>query len=227
MFKNIKAFTLTEMIIVIAIIWILMAWTTVYLQWSDDTRKIIEAQWCASTIWWTINNYIFYSLTSKNLRISDNETDSPDLYAIKLTDCNGDHLCDSLEFYDYICDDINCSSYSQWAYDRTYNISDTCHTTQSKIKVKREWSVNNISEIKMNKWFTRTKKANSNIFYIQDWENTKLIWEIILVVCIDDNCSITKEVSKRVVDWRTQTISLKNCGIYKEDDKYKCEEREN
>jgi len=144
MFKNKKAFTLTEMIIVIVIIWILMMWTTVYLQWSDDTRKVIEAQWCASTIWGTINNYIFYSLTSKNLRISDSEVESPDLYTIKLTDCNGDHLCDSFKFFDYICENGSCNA---WEYEKTYNISNTCHASQSKIKVKRE-SWNDSSEIK-------------------------------------------------------------------------------
>lgn len=215
MFKNKKAFTLTEMIIVIVIIWILMAWTTIYLQWSDETRKVIEAQWCATTMWWLINNYIFYSLTSKNLRYGS-EPESPDLYAIKLTDCDPNQLCESLKFFDYIYNSNN-GKYEEWVYSKTYKISETCHTSQENIKLKRVW-LNNSSEIKMNKWFSPKSISNKNIFYIQDWESTpELLWEIIMNLCLDKNCNTTKEVSERVVDGRTQTIYLRNCDFYNED----------
>ena len=149
MFKNKKAFTLTEMIIVIVIIWVLMAWTTIYLQWSDETRKVIEAQWCATTIWWYINNFIFYSLTSRNLRISASNIISPDIYAIKLADCNSNDLCDSIEFYG-----------DEEKY-QTINIYDTCNTSQNNLKIRRGWDEgekpSNDSIIKINKWFSPKK----------------------------------------------------------------------
>jgi prepilin-type N-terminal cleavage/methylation domain-containing protein len=210
MFKNKKAFTLTEMIIVIVIIWVLMAWTTIYLQWSDETRKVIEAQWCATTIWWYINNFIFYSLTSRNLRISASNIISPDIYAIKLADCNSNDLCDSIEFYG-----------DEEKY-QTINIYDTCHTSQNNLRIRRGWDEgekpSNDSIIKINKWFSPKKLSEKNIFYIDDnWATPPpLIWEIIMVLCLDKNCSVTKDVTERVVDWRTQTISLRNCAYYNE-----------
>lgn len=217
MFKNKKAFTLTEMIIVIVIIWILMAWTTIYLQWSDETRKVIEAQWCATTIWWYINNFIFYSLTSRNLRTSADIV-SPDIYAIKLDGCSSNNLCDSLEFFDYTYNK-ETASYDDRKYSKIYNIYDTCHTSQDNLKVHRaNWERSNDSVIKMNKWFSPTKIADKNIFYIDNWDTpSPLMWEIIMVICLDKNCSVTKDVTKRVVDWRTQTISLRNCAYYNED----------
>ena len=211
MFKNKKAFTLTEMIIVIVIIWILMAWTTIYIQWSDETRRTIEAQWCATTIWWHINNYIFYSLTSKNLR-SNTGPESPDLYAISLSGCNN-WFCDSFEFFDYIDDN---GTYKTGNYSKTYNIADTCNISQWKLNVHRK-ELNNDSIIKMNKWFSPVSINNKNIFYIQDWEsNPVLLWEIIMDLCLDSNCNTQKQVSERVVDWRTQTIYSRNCDFYNE-----------
>ena len=113
--KKIKAFTLTEMVMTIAVIWILMAWMTVYIGWSDMKRKIIEAQWCASSIWWELTNYVFYALTSKSLRLSEEDVISPDFYHISLNspsniNCSKNNaesanntLCDSLDL-----------SYSVW-----------------------------------------------------------------------------------------------------------------
>ena len=213
MLKNIKAFTLTEMIIVIVIIWILMAWTTIYLQWSDETRKIIEAQWCATTIWWRINNFIFYSLTSRNLNISNNII-SPDIYAIKLDNCNN-NLCDSLKFFGYKYNEDGNNNEIDY---QTYKINDICHTSQDNLKVRRSGEeLSNSSIIKMNKWFSPTRIADKNIFYVDSNDSHYLTWEIIMILCLDNNCSTKKEVTKRDVDWRTQTISPRNCAYYNED----------
>ena len=70
-----------ELVMTISVIGILIAWTTVYLWWSGDKRKIIEAQWCAATIWWELNNFIFYALTSKEL---NSTIWAPDYYRIWL-----------------------------------------------------------------------------------------------------------------------------------------------
>ena len=80
-----NAFTIIELTISVAVMWILMMATIVYLTWSDEKRKIIEAQWCSSTLWWEINNFVFYALTSKNLRLSTNNIVSPNYYIVQLT----------------------------------------------------------------------------------------------------------------------------------------------
>ena len=216
MFKNKKAFTLTEMIIVIVIIWILMMWTTIYLEWSDETRKIIEAQWCATTIWGLMNNYVFYSLTSKSLR-KNNEAISPDFYQISLSGCNAQGLCDKFIF-----------SYSTGESSNifeTHSISDTCNTNKKKLKVYWTWWMTSNATIIMNKWFSPVNLYNPNTFYIS-WASIEPMWEIILAFCNDKNCSSYKDVSEWVVDWRSQNIYVRNCAFYYEEDKNSCKTRE-
>lgn len=226
MFNKKKTFTLIETIIVVAIIWILMMGTTIYLQWSDEKRKIIEAQWCTSTLLWEMNNFIFYALTSKNLRISNSQTISPDFYYISI---------ETNPVYNNIKSNI-VLGYSTWNNSvsntgdikifKTLNPSDTCHQN-IKMNFVRTWS-NEMEFITMNKWFSPVKVNNSNVFYIKWWQNEQLlIWDIIIYLCLDNNCNTQKETVKWVVDWRTQTISLKNCRFYQIDDSTKCNEREN
>ena len=223
----------------IAVIWILMAWMTVYIGWSDMKRKIIEAQWCASSIWWELTNYVFYALTSKSLRLSEEDVISPDFYHISLNspsniNCSKNNaesanntLCDSLDL-----------SYSMWDTDpsslyKNLSIANTCRQNQANIRFY--WNVwnsadeNDIKYITMNRWFSPIRLNESNVFYLERNSSLgkALTWDIVAVLCIDDDCSSWKEVSKFVVDGRTQTISLRNCGFYSADNPNKCEEREN
>ena len=69
--KKHNAFTLIEIIVVVMMIWILMMATTMYLGWNGEKRKTIEAQWCVNSIWWEINNFVFHTITSKNLKLSE------------------------------------------------------------------------------------------------------------------------------------------------------------
>ena len=216
-FKNKKAFTILEITLVVAVIWILMVWMTIYLWWSDEKRAIIEAQWCASTIWGEMTNYVFFALTSKNLRLEDsNSVVSPDTYTIWLSNCSefdGDTLCNSLNFWYQIW----------WGSIEPYKevtVKNTCRQNQSNLKFFRNWWDNTVY---MNKWFTTTKLNDSRTFQLEWWN---LLWDIIIVFCSNDACSPKKEISKRVVDWRSQTISQHNCAFY-EDDWFKCKKREN
>lgn len=220
MFKNKRAFTLIETVIVVAIIGILMVGTTVYLQWSDEKRKIIEAQWCTSTILWEMNNFIFYALTSKNLRISDTETVSPDFYYISIEDDPTISGVKSNIRLGYTTNNP-ANSPSDITTFKTLNTSDTCRQN-SNMNFTRTWS-NGMQFITMNKWFSRIKVNNTNVFYI-NWNH--LTGDIIINLCLDKNCITQKETSKWVVDWRSQTISLKNCRFYQIEDSTKCNERE-
>lgn len=219
-FKNKKSFTLIETIIVVAVLWILMMWTTIYLEWSDDKRRIIEAQWCAATIWWWINNYIYYALTSKSLRLESNNVVSPNFYYIKLNwwnstdlNCNKDNnnLCDRLQFLYSTWNESSKSLY------KTYSFSDTCNLSPStKLRLYRDISSSDVPFIRMNKWFTPVNLNDSNIFYINKWNNI-LTWDIMIVLCLDNDCKMLKQFGKREIDWRTQTIALRNCAFYEND----------
>lgn len=230
--KKFKSFTLIELIIVIAIVWVLMMATTVYLWGTDEKRKVIEAQWCAASIWGEMTNFVFYTLTSKNLRYNDKPV-SPTYYIVSLTwsstshNCTRDHtwsLCNTIVF-----------SFLTW---NTFNINksviyetktpwDICHWLNSNIKFLRSWSTNNnISYAKMNKWFTENEENTSdhNVFTLGPTQ--QFVWDIVTVLCLNSDCSTPKEISRFVVDWRSQTISTKNCKFYEANDANKCKTRE-
>lgn len=224
-----------EIILVIGIIWILIAWITVYLWWFDEKRAEIEAQWCASTIWGRISNYVFFALTSKNIKPDNlNKTISPNLYTIGLSwwnstetkPCNAINaswdniLCDKLIFW--------YSTWTIWDIEpyKEITVKNTCRQNQPHLWFfwtgwNNGWWIG-INNVIMNKWFTTLNLNNSNTFYL-DWGG--LVWEIIIVLCNNSDCSLKKEIAKRVVDWRSQTISQHNCAFY-EDDWFKCKDRE-
>ena len=235
-----KAFTLTELIMVIAIIWVLMMWMTVYISWSSERTQIIEAEWCATSLWWVMDNYLYYALTSKVLSSWNNKI-SPNFYYIQLSWFNTDENCvsDAFESSWALCNQIllwySTGELVVWenpAIYQTLTTKNTCSQNQSRIWFYRSWWDNpqekNIDFIKMNKWFSPTNITDQNVFYIQNRtrNNKLLLWEIIIVLCSDDECSWRKQIAKRVVDARPQTISLKKCKFYEEDDPIRCQERE-
>lgn len=216
--KKIKSFTLIELIIAIGVIWVLMMATTVYLWWTDEKRRVIEAQWCAYSLWGEITNFVFYALTSKNLTLADDSQVSPDYYYISLTwwasnGCNWKY-CKIL------------LSYSTWSNSmKTYKTLSDCHWNRSNLVYSRTWWIANNRHIIMNKWFSISSDdpSKNQVFEIQWGIYT---WDIIISLCIDDDCSTPKEISKYYVDWRSQTISTRNCKFYEVNDGTKCKERE-
>lgn len=236
-----KAFTLTELIVVVAIIWILMMWLTVYIWWLWERARIIEAQWCAASLWWQMNNYVFNALTSKSLITPNNEIVSPDRYIITLgwwtsTDTRNCSLsafrrwiyCNELRF---LYTENNDST--QQLY-KTYTIWNTCRQNQAKIWLYRRNSrqgwPSDIKFISMNKWFAPRSISERNVFYLQEKygavnERQLTEGEIIVVLCSNNECKGWREVGKYHVDGRTQTISFKKCIFYREDNK-SCAARE-
>lgn len=221
-----NAFTLIELIVVVMMIWILMMATTMYLWWSDEKRKTIEAQWCANSFWWEINNFLFYTLTSKNLKLN-NGTVSPTYYIVEFTWWNGQY-CSSGN----MCDKINLS-YSTSTWDTPNNveeykqltISNTCNQNN---QLKFYWSWLDTKYIVMNKWFSPKNINDKNVFYIlEDGGNKNLSWDVIIWLCLNKKeCETPKEIWKFVADARSQTISIRNCKFYDNDDANKCKTRE-
>ena len=220
---NIKknALTLIEIVVVIMMIWILMTATTMYLWWSDEKRKTIEAQWCLNTLWWEINNFLFFTLTSKNLKIDGSESVSPDYYIVEFTWWSSNY-CSSGN----MCDKINLS-YSTW-WDSTTDITiyktlsiSNC-TQDNPLKFYRSWT--ETKYIIMNKWFSPKSNNNYEVFYLS-WNHIDLIWDVIIWLCLNSDCSEPKEIWKFVADARSQTISVRNCKFY-EDNSTKCKTRE-
>lgn len=221
-----KAFTLTELIIVVAIIWILMMWVTVYIWWLWERANTIEAQWCAASLWWQMNNYVFNALTSKNLKLDNGTIVSPDQYLIELGGSIGDNCSKS----NYKNSWIHCNrldfGYSigngWWNSYRTYNVRNTCRQNQANIWFYWSWwSISDIKNITMNKWFAPRSVSERKVFYLQHtWvgdENKLTEGDIIVVLCPSDECMNWKEVAKYHVDARVQSISFHKCRFYQED----------
>jgi prepilin-type N-terminal cleavage/methylation domain-containing protein len=224
--KRNKAFTLIELIIVVCMISILIMATTIYLSWFGEKRKVIEWQWCASSIWWEINNFVFYAITSKNLKPSGSDPIFPDYYIIEFTwwdsdYCTGGHMCDkiNLSFSTWDSPTNNITIY------KTISVSNTCQNNKQPLKFYRSW-LDTTSFIIMNKWFSPKSISDKNVFYLGNWTDVHLLWDIIIWLCINNECSTPKEIWKFIADARTQTVTLKNCKFY-DNDPNKCREREN
>lgn len=242
-----NAFTLTEMIIVVAIIWVLMMWMTVYMWWYDERTKIIEAQGCAATLWWELDNYVFYALTSKKLKIGNNDFISPSAYFIYLTwwrehnpyDSNNVCIKDSYIDSWIYCDTINLAYHESTNIDsidrddidgfiyKSLNSTKCRQNSSTKLIFYRSGDTEFIS---MNKWFSQIWYINNRKpFHVRTIEsngNKDIPYgEIIVVACIswDDDCTWRKEVAKWVIDSRSQSITLKNCKFYNENDPTTCE----
>lgn len=223
--KKTIAFTLIELIVVITIIGLLILATTVYLGWSGEKRKVIEWQWCAAAIWWEITNYVFNTITSKKLKISNNESVSPNYYIIQFTWWNDNNFCLSWNE----CDKI-IFSYSTWENYPTNikefkTISSSSVCRQNKQPLKFYWSWVEINYIIMNKWLSPRNISNQEVFYLS-WNTIAMSWDIIIWLCLNSECSTPKQIWKFVADARPQTISIKNCRFYDEDNPTKCKERE-
>ena len=78
----------------------------------------------------------------------------------------------------------------------------------------------------MNKWFSiSADDPSKNQVFDLNWSSAQT-WDIIISLCINDNCTNPKQISRFVVDWRSQTISTKNCKYYQDNDPTKCKTRE-
>ncbi len=224
--KKISAFTLIELVVVITIIGLLILATTVYLGWSGEKRNVIEWQWCAAAIWWEITNYVFNTLTSKKLKLSNNESISPNYYIIQFTwwkettPCLSWNECDKIIF-----------SYSTWEdYPtnikefKTISSSSVCR--QNKQPLKFYWSWTDTNYIIMNKWLSPRDVSNQEVFYLSWNIDRYMSWDIIIWLCLNSECTTPKQIWKFVADARPQTISIKNCRFYDETNPTKCKERE-
>lgn len=214
---------------VIAVVWILMMSTTVYFWLSDENRKVIEAQWCVYTLWGEMTNYVFYALTSKNLRTEDDDIVFPLLYAIQLTWSDwictwavrsGWNHCDKISFlYSW----QNSTGYELY---HIYSAWNNCRWNNAKLSFYRSWD-NDIEYVEMKKWFMPTSESDRKVFYLKNnWWDDPIFWDIIVGLCLNSDCSSPKEISKWVVDGRAQTISTRNCKFYDSSDPTRCKERE-
>ena len=203
---------------------------TIYLDWTWDRAKNIEAESCANTFLWNINNFLFYTLTSKTLKSDWNEV-SPNYYTIQLSWWNSNwNPCNKSNFdgsTHRFCNEIvlwyltgNESDPTQY---QTYTIGNTCQQNRSRLWFYRSGN-QSIKYIKMNKWFSPLTLQDTNVFFIKTIsENNKLLyWDIIILRCYDNNCDSRRELWKREVDARTQTISYVKCKYYDEEHLNKC-----
>ena len=198
-FKN--AYTMMEIVMVITVISILMLWMTAYFWWSQDRWKIIEAQWCAGAFLWEMNNYIYYALTSKSLKVSDKMI-NPNIYTIELSWNNNGVYRSVLLRYD-----------ENWLYKKL----DSGQVCRNNSQVWFYWSWDD-KKISMKKWFIQTTPTDK-VFSV----GNNLTWSIIVVYCTNKECSWSKDIARLNVDGRSQTIYIDQCKLYKDSESNKCQ----
>ena len=221
------------MIVVVSIIWILTLWMTIYLDWTWDRAKNIEAETCSKSFLWNINNFLYYTLTSKILKDSDWNEVSPNYYTIQLSWGNSNwNSCNKTKFDSE--SHIFCNEVVLWYLSgnnnipyTTYSAGNTCQQNNIKIWFYRSGN-KNINYIKMNKWFSPISLEETNVFFIttNNTNDKELYGDIIILRCNDKDCKSRRELWKREVDARTQTITYAKCKFYKEDKANECRERE-
>lgn len=241
-----KAFTLVETIIVVAIIGILMSWMTIYFNRWQEKSLLIAAEWCENSLNWELYNWIYNTMTSKVIKWWDDFI-SPDIYEISLKNSEkDDDRCWSGSFCDTISLNYFTNDDTGW-WRLTYNdltSKNTCRLSQwNKLAFYWSWCIidweikscdlgneKSIPKvIRMSKWLAPMPDFFQKNFFVEDWNddaNISLDWEIIILLCFDSDCSSTKEIWKRIIDARSQTVSLHKCKFYNEEDASKCETRE-
>lgn len=235
--KKIRAFTLFEIVMVAAIIWILTLWMTTYMWNSWERAKIIEAQWCASAMWWELKNYVYNALTSKILKTGDQYI-YPDYYYIDFIDedflwCNTMFgSCKKLGLW-YSTGDLKVSASSadqSIQFYKEISPEKICNNWKLNIKFQRTWDL--VKYMIMNKWFTPKKINDTKTFYMQVGVYTNLdeykaiTWNIIILLCNNKDCETVKQIWRYYIDARSQTIEFQKCKFYNEDDPTICKTRE-
>lgn len=197
--------------------------STVYIVWSDEKRKIMEAQWCTAKLWGEIRNFVFNALTSKTI-MSGNVSISPNFYIVQFTwwggqYCSGGDMCDKIIL-----------AYSTSTWDRptdikTYKTLDYSTCQMNTEPIKFYWSWVDTNYIIMNKWFSPRNINKYEVFFLS-WSKIEFIWDAIIWLCLNSDCTNPKEIWKFAADARSQTISTKNCKYYDENNPAKCKTRE-
>ena len=251
LYNKIKSFTLSELILVVAIIWVLTLWMTAYMWNSWERAKIIEAQWCANAIWWELKNYVYNALTSKNLKSGDNYV-SPEYYFISLINSTSPDTKPWCKNENEYCYDIALS----YAFEKEpnpviqrkkniqykiINNKNICHKEKIKLRYIFTWwgpiaEASYIYHIFMNKWFTPRKVNEKKVFFMPKWnywyenglfEETRLLtWDIIAMLCYNKGCDSWKDIGRFHIDARSQTIEFQKCKFYKEEEPTRCKTRE-
>ena len=214
-----------------------MLWMTIYLWTNWDRARSIEAEWCGNALWGALSNYVYYALTSKNLTMGDqNNPAHPTYYYIELTwwSSSPEQRCIPENSWSF-CDEIILwyteeeTPTSIETYENL-TVSNTCRHGKPHLWFYRTWwASGDIQYIRMNKWFTPREAQAERVFFLQqnwDTENDKLLtWDIMVILC-SDTCVWGKEIGKRQIDARSQTIAFKKCKYYFEENWKKCKTRE-
>lgn len=242
---HISAFTIAEIIVTIALIWILMAWTTIYLWWMSEKAKLIEAESCAYSLNWELTSFTFDVLTSKKLKINWN-LETPRAYRVSLNWWNTTETlpeCYTSNTWKF-CDKIKLWIFTwtiSWASTeyKTLTQKEKCKTLSNgtTILFARSWDIYKV--ISMNKWLSEIKRiewdlpnnkpmsVNSfNSPNLENINNVDTYWIINIYMCQNWFCENPKNFARRIIDSRSQTIELNRCRYFSWDNPLACEERE-
>ena len=209
---------MVELVIVIAIIGILSAAIVSFLDNREKTQ-IYKAETCMNSIKGDIKNFTNAAMTSKMLRIWG-EKIFPNYYTIEFIPSP-----DGIDGEDKIL----LKYYETEASSGIYKEISLLHCKERDISFKfgpnPELPTINFSGVQMNKGFRQINPAELFTFSLTPNHTTPVFTgEIFFNLCLDTTCS--REFTKRYIDTRSQGIFPKRCLFYDENNRNKCDRRE-
>jgi prepilin-type N-terminal cleavage/methylation domain-containing protein len=200
-----RAFTLIEIVIVIAIIGILSVGIVSFLDNGEKT-KLYQAETCLNEINGKLKNFTNAAMTSKKLQTPPTEV-FPEYYIIEFT---GTHTI--LLKYE--------TSTTSGTYQKIL-LSGGCREGETNFVFSGTLP---FSQIRMNKGFRQIKSNELFTFSLVGGATPSLFTgEVQGNFCLDETCA--REFVKRKIDTRAQGIFTERCLFY-HDDRNTCSQRE-
>ncbi len=190
--KNIKWFSLLELMIVIFIMWIL------FLLWrwwfTTKNKSFYYAQSCVNYIYWDVNYFLNSAFVSRGIKSWDFVT-FPDEYIIKF-DWNSNKIFFNYKYWPEIITwyTLVISWWTNWYHCNGIGYS-VVLSWGSNLFIKK--NINNSDWV----WFLFEKNV---------WHRD-ITWSIVFYYC---NNSFCKDLAMFVVDSRKKNITRRFCWIY-------------
>lgn len=203
-----SAFTLIELVLVLMTIGLLVMGMVSFLS-DRSTKQKYQAEICFNQLSQQLDNFVNAALMGKKLQTAWYGEEYPNYYEITLS---GENLIEL--------------NYRTWGASVKYmEIFLTGNCNQKGLYLSMTGAT--FSGVVMNKWFRLLKPGENSAFSLS-WTTFPFTWEVQFRICAENGGEnpCFRDVGRRYIDARVQTIFIQKCQFYLETDTEKCAQRE-